>query len=72
MERYIRTDLAVELQEEISEKSLLQGVEIFTRYSKDRKIKETKIDVIDEQGAKISYGFEQDKEILKWIDIIEK
>lgn len=53
MERYIRTDLAVEIQEEISEKSLLQGVEIFTRYSKDRKIKETKIDVIDEQGAKI-------------------
>ncbi len=53
MERYIRTDLAVELQEEISEKSLLQGVEIFTRYSKDKKIKETKIDVIDEQGAKI-------------------
>ncbi|MBE5943521.1 MAG: GPR endopeptidase [Lachnospiraceae bacterium] len=53
MERYIRTDLAVELQEEISEKSLLQGVEIYTRYSKDKKIKETKIDVVDEQGAKI-------------------
>ena len=49
MKRYIRTDLALELKEDLPEKGIIDGVKIFTRlYDKD--IKETIIEVANKNG----------------------
>ena len=52
MDKYIRTDLALELKEDIGEKSHLDGVEISTNYISD-SLKETIIEVVNQQGAKL-------------------
>lgn len=46
-----RTDLAVELQENLSEKEILSGVHVSTRINEDNDIKETKIVIDSEKGA---------------------
>ena len=49
MKKYIRTDLALELKEDLPEKGIIDGVKIFTRlYDKD--IKETIIEVANKNG----------------------
>ena len=52
MNRHIRTDLALELKDDIGESSL-EGIKIYTNKVKGSSITETKIDVVNEKGAKI-------------------
>ena len=49
MKRYIRTDLALELKEDLPEKGIIDGVKIFTRLY-DEDIKETIIEVANKNG----------------------
>ncbi len=49
MKRYIRTDLALELKEDLPEKGIIDGVKIFTRMY-DEDIKETIIEVVNKNG----------------------
>ena len=49
MKRYIRTDLALELKEDLPEKGIIDGVKIFTRMY-DEDIKETIIEVANKNG----------------------
>lgn len=53
MNRFVRTDLALELKEDIPEEQHLEGVEIYTALRCDKKLKETRINVTDERGEKI-------------------
>ncbi|MBQ8924523.1 MAG: GPR endopeptidase [Lachnospiraceae bacterium] len=50
MKRYIRTDLALELKEDLPEQGLIDGVKIFTKNYKDEDIKETIIEVVNKNG----------------------
>ena len=50
MKRYIRTDLALELKEDLPEQGLIDGVKIFTKNYKDADIKETIIEVVNKNG----------------------
>ncbi|MBQ9608041.1 MAG: GPR endopeptidase [Lachnospiraceae bacterium] len=50
MKRYIRTDLALELKEDLPEQGLIDGVKIFTKNYKDEDIKETVIEVVNKKG----------------------
>ena len=47
-----RTDLAVELREEMTKTQEIKGVSLFTKTSKEQNIKETKIVIESEEGAK--------------------
>lgn len=47
-----RTDLAVELREDLDEAEVLQGVHVSTRVNRDNDIKETRIVIDTEAGAK--------------------
>ena len=49
MKRYIRTDLALELKEDLPEKGIIDGVKIFTKLH-DEDIKETIIEVANKNG----------------------
>ena len=49
MKRYIRTDLALELKEDLPEKGIIDGVKIFTKLY-DEDIKETIIEVANKNG----------------------
>lgn len=53
MRRFVRTDLALELREDIAEESSLEGVKIFTKISMDSEIKETRIVVENATGEKL-------------------
>lgn len=48
----IRTDLALELREEVEKGCALEGVRVFTKTSKDSDVKETRIEVLNKEGAK--------------------
>ena len=50
MKRYIRTDLALELKEDLPEQGLIDGVKIYTKKYKDEDIKETIIEVVNKNG----------------------
>ncbi len=50
MERTIRTDLAIELRENIKDRGELDGIEIATRVHQDG-IKTTTIHVVNQKGA---------------------
>ncbi len=50
MKRYIRTDLALELKEDLPEQGIIDGVKIFTKNYRDEDIKETVIEVINKNG----------------------
>ena len=50
MKRYIRTDLALELKEDLPAQGLIDGVKIFTKNYKDEDIKETIIEVVNKNG----------------------
>ena len=49
MKRYIRTDLALELKEDLPEQGIIDGVKIFTK-TYDEGIKETIIEVVNKNG----------------------
>ena len=51
MERYVRTDLALELKDDVENEDL-SGIKVYTNKDKDSMITETNIRVIDERGAK--------------------
>lgn len=53
MNRFVRTDLALELREDIPEEQYLEGVKIFTRFRCNKALKETRIDVINKKGEEI-------------------
>lgn len=46
-----RTDLALELKEDIEQESKLEGIKIFTSEYEEYGIKETRIEVVNEKGA---------------------
>lgn len=52
MNRNIRTDLAIELREEIQNHQDIEGVNISTTVNGDRDIRTTVIDVLNEEGEK--------------------
>lgn len=52
MDRHIRTDLALELKDDVEEGSL-DGIKIYTKKNQGTNIVETRIDVINEKGEKI-------------------
>lgn len=52
MKRFVRTDLALELKEDLPDEQSVEGVNIYTRISKDSDLRETRIDVTNEEGAK--------------------
>lgn len=52
MKMMCRTDLAVELREDIEKEEHLYGVHLLTKLNKENDIKETKIVIENEQGAK--------------------
>lgn len=52
MKRYIRTDLALELKDDIEE-DISDGVIIYTNYRDDSDIKETIIDVTNKKGERL-------------------
>lgn len=52
MNRYARTDLALELREDIEDEQPLNGVKIYTKVSDDSDIRETIIKVTDKKGEK--------------------
>lgn len=52
VEQMQRTDLAVELQEDLSDKEILGGVHVSTQVNEDNDIKETKILIDSPEGAK--------------------
>lgn len=52
MSRYARTDLALELREDIEDEQPIEGVKIYTKISNDSDIRETIIEVTDEQGER--------------------
>ena len=52
MDRYVRTDLALELKDDVEEGGL-DGVRVYTKRSKNDSIIETRIEVINEKGANI-------------------
>lgn len=51
MERYVRTDLALELKDDVENEDL-SGIKVYTNKDKDSLIMETNIRVVDERGAK--------------------
>ncbi len=53
LENYVRTDLALELKEDISEKSSLQGVEIEEFQDEEHALLRTHIRVVDKSGEKL-------------------
>lgn len=55
VEQMQRTDLAVELQEDLSDKEILAGVHVSTQVNEDNDIKETKILIDSPEGAE-SFG----------------
>lgn len=52
MNREIRTDLAIELRENVSDRRNMPGVKVKTVVNEDRSIKTTTINVLDEIGEK--------------------
>lgn len=52
MNRNIRTDLAIELREEMKDRQDLEGVNISTTVNEDQDIRTTVIDVLNEEGEK--------------------
>ncbi|MBQ8983306.1 MAG: GPR endopeptidase [Lachnospiraceae bacterium] len=54
-DRMQRTDLAVELQENLEDKEILSGVRVSTRVNEDNDIKETRI-VIDSEEGSVKFG----------------
>ncbi len=52
MDRYIRTDLALELKDDV-ENHNLEGIKIYTNRDNKWDIVETRIDVVNEKGAKL-------------------
>lgn len=53
MNREIRTDLAIELRENVADRRNMPGVKVKTVVNEDRSIKTTTITVLDEIGEKI-------------------
>ena len=52
MNREIRTDLAIELRENVADRRNMPGVKVKTVVNEDRSIKTTTITVLDEIGEK--------------------
>lgn len=52
MNRNIRTDLAIELREEIKERQDIEGINIRTTVNEDQDIRTTVIDVINDEGVR--------------------
>ena len=52
MNREIRTDLAIELRENVADRRNMPGVKVKTVVNEDRSIKTTTINVLDEIGEK--------------------
>lgn len=50
--RMVRTDLALELREDIEDSEAIDGVRVFTGISRNSEIKETRIEVLNEEGEK--------------------
>lgn len=48
----VRTDLALELREEVENGCALEGVRVFTKTGKNADVKETRIEVLNEAGEK--------------------
>lgn len=53
MKRYIRTDLALELKEDLPDEHIIDGVIIKTKYKSEGLLKETHIEVVNENGEKL-------------------
>lgn len=53
MYKYVRSDLAVELNEDVEDNSIDNGIKIKTTVIPDCKIKETIIEIINEKGEKL-------------------
>lgn len=52
MNRFVRTDLALELHEDLQEDQSMDGISMYTKISEDDDLRETIIDVTNETGAK--------------------
>ena len=50
MKRFIRTDLALELKEDLPDEHIIDGVIIKTKYKNEGLLKETHIEVVNEEG----------------------
>jgi spore protease len=50
MNRHVRTDLALELREDIEDRQAIEGVKIFTGFDEDSHIRETRIEVTNKRG----------------------
>lgn len=53
MKRFIRTDLALELKEDLPDEHIIDGVIIKTKYKNEGLLKETHIEVVNEEGEKL-------------------
>ena len=53
LENYVRTDLALELKEDISEKNDIAGVRVETYEDSEYGLTKTHIRVLDQTGAEI-------------------
>lgn len=53
MKRFIRTDLALELKEDLPNEHIIDGVKIRTKYKNEGMLKETHIEVVNKEGEKL-------------------
>ena len=53
MKNYIRSDLALELNEDIKDNSVDNGIEVFNNCFSEGKLKETTIKIINEKGESL-------------------